>query len=258
LLFSIGGKWRLLHIHGDFRSEWRRLMIEAIERTPGIWMTEQQCMQMLDELRIAHVFKPEGGKMMLTVSGRAGGETLTVSEFKARSAATLAELEDRKRDIADNAFASMMDGRLPTGGERSLQVKYLKRDDQLTPEEEIEKRRLLREISREMSHHRTVVGAMNYLQIHFKELEPKLARREVPLGDTVHRVDGVKLRWTKGIKSAALFCLKESQKEGNTAKTPLDLCREFLAHYSIDGEEDYTPEQLFGNMQQIVQLDRAR
>lgn len=233
-------------------------MQEAPERTPGIWMTEQQCMQMLDELHIAHVFKPERGKMMLTVSGPAGGETLSVSEFKARLTTTLAELEDRKKDIGENAFASMMDGRLPTGEERSLQVKYLKRDDQLTPEEENEKRRLLREIGREISHHRTVVGAMNYLQIHFKELGPKLARREVPLVDTVQRVDGVKLRWTKGIKSAALFCLKESQKEVNAPKAPLDLCREFLAHYSIDGEEDYTPEQLFSNMQQIVQLDRAQ
>lgn len=233
-------------------------MQEAPERTPGIWMTEQQCMQMLDELHIAHVFKPERGKMMLTVSGPAGGETLSVSEFKARLTTTLAELEDRKRDIGENAFASMMDGRLPTGEERSLQVKYLKRDDQLTPEEENEKRRLLREIGMEVSHHRTVVGAMNYLQIHFKELEPKLARREVPLVDTVQRADGVKLRWTKGIKSAALFCLKESQKEVNAPKAPLDLCREFLAQYSIDDEEDYTPEQLFSNMQQIVQLDRAQ
>jgi hypothetical protein len=196
--------------------------------------------------------------MMLTVSGPAGGETLPVSEFKARSTASLAELEDRKTDIKDNAFASMTDGRLPTGGEQSLHVKYLKRDDQLTPEEENEKRRLLHEIVREVSHHRTVVGAMNYLQIHFKELEPKLARREVPLGDPAQRVDGVKLRWGKGIKSAALFCLKESEKEVNAARTLLDICREFLAHYSIDGEEDYTPEQLFSNMQQIVQLDRAR
>jgi len=232
-------------------------MQEAPERTPGIWMTEQQCMQMLDELRIAHVFKPEGGKMMLTASGPAGGETLSVSDFKARSTTMLTELEDRRRDVEENAFASMIDGRLPTGGERSLQVKYLKRDDQLTPEEENEKRRLLREIGREMSHHRTVIGAMNYLQIHFKELEPRLARREVPLVDTVRRVDGVKLRWTKGIKTAALFCLKESQKEVNAAKTPLDLCREFLAHYTIDGEADYTAEQLVRNMQQIVQLDRA-
>ncbi len=248
----------LHHISGESMNERRKVMQEAPERTPGIWMTEQQCMQMLDELHIAHIFKPETGKLMLTVTGPGGGETLSVSEFKARSTTTFAELEDRKIDIENNAFAGMMDGRLPTGGEKSLQVKYLKRDDQLTPEEENEKRRLLREIGREKSHHRTVVGAMNYLQIHFRELEPRLTCREVPLVDTTQRVDGVKLRWTKGIKSAALFCLKESQKEANAGKNLLDLCGEFLAQYSIDGEEDYTPDQLYGNMRQIVQLDRTR
>jgi hypothetical protein len=233
-------------------------MPEAPERTPGIGMTEQQCLQMLDALRIAHVYKPQGGKMMLTVGGLEGSGTLSVSEFKSRSTSLLAELEDRKRDIEVNAFASMMDGQLPTGGARSLRVKYLKRDDQLTPEEENEKRHLLREIGKEMSHQREIIGAMNYLQIHFKELEPKLVRREVPLEAFLLRADGVKLRWTKGIKSAALFCLKESQRKANAGKPPLALCREFLAHYSIDGEEDYTPDQLYRNMQQIVQLDRTR
>ena len=73
----------------------------------------------------------------------------------------------------------------------------------------------------------------------------------------MQRVDGTKLRWTKGIKSAALYCLKESQKPNNAGKPPLELCREFLTGYAIDGEEDYTPEQLYRNMQQIVQLDRG-
>jgi hypothetical protein len=232
-------------------------MQETVQRTPGIWMTEQQCLQMLDEMQVAHVFKPEGGKITLTVSGTAGSETLTVSEFKARSSTTLAELEERKLEIGENTFASVMDGQLPTGEDRSLHVKYLKRDDQLTPQEETEKRRLLREVNKEIAHQRAIVGAMNFLQIHFKELQPKLVHREVPLEMSVQRPDGVKMRWMKGIKSAALFCLKEKEKPINAGKAPLELCREFLAQYSIDGEEDYTPEQLFGNMQQIVQLDRA-
>lgn len=232
-------------------------MQETLQRTPGIWMTEQQCLQILDELQIAHVFKPEGGKIVLTVSGAGEGETLSVTEFKARSTATLSELEDRKSEIEENAFASMMDGQLPTGEDRSLQVKYLKRDDQLTPQEESEKRRLLREVNKEITRHRAILGAMNFLQIHYKELQPRLVRREVPLEVSVQRADGVKMRWMKGIKSAALFCLKEKEKPVNAGKAPLELCREFLAHYSIDGDEDYSPEQLFGNMQQIVQLDRA-
>jgi hypothetical protein len=232
-------------------------MQQEEQRTPGIWMTDQQCIQVLDSLRIVHVVRPEGGgKMMLTIAGTGSSETVPVTEFKSRSIVALSELEDRKKEIEENAFASTMEGNLPTGGDKSIQVKYLKRDEQLTPDEENEKRRLLGEVGMEIAHHRSIIGAMNYLQIHFKELQPRLERREVPLDMTAQRPDGVKLRWTKGIKSAALFCLKESMKESNAGKSPLDLCREFLAHYSIDGEEHYTPEQLFRNVQQIVQLDR--
>jgi hypothetical protein len=231
-------------------------MQEELQRTPGVGMTELQCLQMLDELRIAQVTKPEGGKMMLTLSVDGGAESVSVIEFKGRSVQAITDLEERKKEIEDNAFASMMEGELPTGQNRSLQVKYLKRNDQLTPEEEDEKRRLLREVNLELSHHRNVVGLMNFLQVHYKELVPKLERRELPLEMALPRIDGTKARWTKGIKTAALFCLKESHKEVNAGKSPLDLCREFLAHYSIEGEDDYSPEQLFRNMQQIVQLDR--
>jgi hypothetical protein len=232
-------------------------MAETPQRTPGVGMTEPQCLQLLDDLRIVHVLKPEGGKMMLDISTPGGAETIQVTEFKARSVMAMAELEDKKNEIEENAFASTMEGQLPTGKEKTLQVQYLKRDDQLTPEEEEEKRRLLREVNKEIAFHRSVVGAMNYLQVHFKEMKPKLDRRELPLDIASSASDGTKLRWTKGIKSAALFCLKEAQKQANAGKNPLDLCREFLAHYVIDGEEGYSPEQLFRNMQQIVQLDRA-
>lgn len=232
-------------------------MREEEYRTPGVGMTEQQCMQVLDELQVKHVVKPEGGRIMLSIAGPGGGETLTVTELKGRLTHAIAELEDRKNEIEQNAFASMLVGQLPTGGDRSVEVKYLKRNDQLTPEEEEEKRRLLLEVSAEMSHHRTIIGAMNYLQVHLRELQPKLLRRELPLEMILRGTDGAKLRWTKGIKSAALYCLKESQKAPNAGKRPLELCREFLSRYTIDGDEDYTPEQLYGNMQQIVQLDRG-
>ena len=138
-------------------------------------MTEQQCIQVLDALRVTQVVKPEGGRLLLSIAGPGGGETLTVTELKGRSSSAMTELEDRKVEIEQNAFASMMDGQLPTGADRSVQVKYLKRDDQLTPEEEEEKKRLLREVVAEISHHREIIGAMNYLQVHLKELQPKLA-----------------------------------------------------------------------------------
>jgi hypothetical protein len=90
-------------------------------------------------------------------------------------------------------------------------------------------------------------------------MEPKLLFREGQLlGAQVGRGGGARLRWTKGIKSAALYCLKESKKESNAGKPPLDLCREFLKQYIIDGDENYDPEQLLRNMQQILQLERAQ
>ena len=220
-------------------------------------MTESQFLQLIDEFHVVQVFKPEGGKIMLTISGEGGTETLTASEHKTRAQGILGELEDRKREVEENRFAVPLAGELPTGENRTLQVQYVKKNDQLTREEEIEKIRLMRSLDATMARQRMVVGAMNYLQIHFKELQPRLARREVPPEPGVVRADGMKVRWTKGIKSAALFCLKEGNKPANAGKSSLDLCRDFLVTYRIVGEEDYTPEQLCRNIQQILLLDRV-
>ena len=220
-------------------------------------MTESQFLQLIDEFRVVQVFKPEGGKIMVTSLGEGGTETLTVSEYKNRAQEMLGELDDRKREVEENRFAVPLVGELPTGKNRMLQVKYVKKNDQLTREEEAEKIRLMRSLDATMARQRMVVGAMNYLQIHFKELQPRFAKREVPPEPGVVRADGVKVRWTKGIKSAALFCLKEGNKPANAGKSSLDLCRDFLVTYSIVGEEDYTPEQLCRNIQQILLLDRV-
>jgi len=220
-------------------------------------MTESQFLQLIEEFHVAHVFKPDGGKIMLTVSNEGATETLTVSEYKNRAQEMLGELGDRKREVEENRFAVPLAGELPTGENRTLRVEYVKKNEQLTRDEEVEKTRLLRALGADMARQRMVVGAMNYLQIHFKELQPRFARREVPPEPGVVRADGVKVRWTKGIKSAALFCLKECQKPANTGKSALDLCRDFLVTYTIDGEEDYTPEQLCRNVQQILLLDRV-
>jgi hypothetical protein len=220
-------------------------------------MTESQFMQLIDEFHVAHVFKPDGGKIMLTVSDEGARETLTASEYKNRAREMLLELEDRKREVEENRFAVPLAGELPTGENRTLRVQYVKKNEQLTREEEDEKIRLLRALDAAMARQRLVMGAMNYLQIHFRELQPRFASREVPLEPGIVRADGVKVRWTKGIKSAALFCLKEGNKPVNAGKSALDLCRDFLVTYTIVGEEDYTPEQLTRNMQQILLLDRV-
>jgi hypothetical protein len=220
-------------------------------------MTESQFLQLMDEFHVAHVFKPDDGKIMLTVSNEGATETLTASEFKNRALEMLGELEDRKREAEENRFAVPLAGDLPTGEHRTLRVEYVKKNEQLTREEEVEKTRLLRSLDAALARQRMVVGAMNYLQIHFKELQPRFVMREVPPEPGVVRSDGVKVQWTKGIKSAALFCLKEGNRPANAGKSALDLCRDFLVTYSIAGEEDYTPEQLCRNMQQILLLDRV-
>jgi hypothetical protein len=220
-------------------------------------MTESQFLQLIDEFHVAHVFKPDGGKIMLTISGEGGTETLTVTEYKNRAQEMLDELEDRKREVEENRFAVPLAGELPTGENRTLRVQYVKKNEQLTREEEVEKTRLLRTLDAAMARQRMVVGSMNYLQIHFKELQPRFAKREVLLEPGAARADGAKVQWTRGIKSAALFCLKEGNKPANAGKSALDLCRDFLVTYTIAGEEDYTPEQLCRNMQQILLLDRV-
>ncbi len=227
-------------------------------RTPGIWMTEHQFFSLLEELHVIRVSRPGGKMIMLDVSGEQGVESVGVTELKKRSLTALAELEERKAEIEENRFAMPVNSEINAGGSVSMRVDFVKRNDQLTPEEEKEKQGLLGDILAAIAHHRLVVGGMNYLQVHYRELEPELVRREFPL-DQLSRGQtmGERLRWSKGIKSAALFCIRESEKESNTGKPMIDICREFLTLYAIEGDEAYSPDQLFGNIQQILLLDRT-
>lgn len=68
-----------------------------------------------------------------------------------------------------------------------MQVQSLKRDDQLTPEEQKDKTNLLDKIDRDIRYHRNVVAGMTYLQVHYKELVPKLSRlRKAPVKLVMH------------------------------------------------------------------------
>ena len=233
------------------------MMVADRLRTPGIWLTEQQMLALLDDLQILRVTRPEGGLVTLTRAGANGIETLTVTELKATATAILAELEDRKREIEENQFAPPLEADIPTSEEKTLHVQYAKRDDQLTREEGAEKERLLREVAAEIARQRLVLGGMNYLQIHYRELQPRLAKRDVPLEGVTGRRSEARLVWTKGIKSAAIYCIKEAAKPVNAGRPGVEICKEFFEKYQLPGEEDYTPEQLYRNVQQIRLLDRA-
>ena len=232
-------------------------MVLSRARAPGIWMTEQQFLNVLDDLHVVRVRRPEGGKITLTVAGETGEETLTVSDLKSRTAATLAELEDLKREIEENQFASPLESEITTRDHQRMRVRYAKRDEQLTNEEGAEKLRLLREVDAGISRYRRIIGGMNYLQIHYRELQPTLTRRDMPLGALLGVREEGRQVWTKGIKSAANYCIKEAAKPANVGRSAMEICREFLQHYVLQGEEEYSAEQLHRNIQQILRLDRT-
>lgn len=228
-------------------------------RTPGIWMTEQQFLTLLEELHVLRVSRPGGKTILLEMAGEQGAESISATDLKKRSLDIVAELEERNREIEENRFTLPVNSEISAGEGVHVRVDVVKRNDQLTPEEEHEKQRLLRENLSAIAHHRLIVGGMNYLQVHYRELEPELARREMPVERmrTVRQLEG-RVRWSKGIKSAAIHCIRETTKSENSGRPVIEICREFLAAYVIDGEEEYTPEQMVRNIQQILLLDRAK
>jgi hypothetical protein len=232
-------------------------MVEARQRTPGILMTEQQFFSILDELNVLHVTRPEGGKVTLGCKREGQVETYTVTDVKAQANEALADLEERKREIEANQFALPLEGEIATGSSHTMRVRYAKRNDQLTEEEVTEKQRLLREVIAEMSHHRLIIGGMNYLQVHYRELQPRLIQRAIPLEGMERRDGSGRRSWTRGIKSAALYCIKEGKKQENAGRSGLEICREFFEQYSLEDEDGYTPEMLYRNVQQILRLDRS-
>lgn len=235
----------------------RERMVEARQRTPGILMTEQQFFSILDELSVLHVARPEGGRVTLVCKREGQVETYTVTEIKEQANEALADLDERKKEIEDNLFALPLEGEIATGSAHTMRVRYAKRNDQLTEEESAEKQRLLRGVIAEMAHHRLIIGGMNYLQVHYRELQPRLIQRAVPLEGMERRDGSGRRAWTRGIKSAALHCIKEGEKPANAGRSGLDICREFFAQYTLGEEDGYTPEMLYRNVQQILRLDRS-
>lgn len=235
----------------------RERMVEARQRTPGITMTEQQFVAILDELCVIHVTRPDGGRVTLVCRRDDQFITCTVSDIKEEANAVLAELEDRKKEIEENQFAMPLEGEIATVGDHLLRVRYAKRNDQLTAEEVAEKQRLLRQVTADMAHQRLIIGGMNYLQVHYRELQPRLMQRAIPLDGLERKDAGGRRIWTRGIKSAALYCIKEGEKPANAGRPGIDICREFFMQYTMEDEDGYTPEMLYRNVQQILRLDRS-
>ena len=234
----------------------RERMAVAQQRTPGITMTEPQLFSVLEELHVLHVTRPDGGRVTLVCRQEDQVVTYTVTDIKEQANVHLAELEERKKEIEENQFALPLEGEIATRGDHLIRVRYSKRNDQLSPEEVEEKQRLLRQVMADMAHQRLIIGGMNYLQVHYRDLQPRLIQRTTPLEGVERRDAGGRRIWTRGIKSAALFCIKEGEKPSNAGRPGIDLCREFFMQYALEDEEGYTPEMLYRNVQQILRLDR--
>ena len=235
----------------------RKRMGETRQRTPGITMTEQQFIAILDELNVIHVTRPDAGRVTLVCRREDQVVTCTVTDIKEEANTVLEDLEDRKKEIEENQFAMPLEGEIATSGDTMLRVRYAKRNDQLTEEEVVEKQRLLRQVTAEMAHQRMIIGGMNYLQVHYRDLQPRLMQRAIPLDGLDKKDAGGKRIWTRGIKSAALYCIKEGEKPANTGRPGIEICREFFMQYTLEDEDGYTPEMLYRNVQQILRLDRS-
>jgi hypothetical protein len=183
-------------------------------------------------------------------------ETTSLASFKSRFTTALQHLEERKQEVRENKFAARLAGSLGMEREAKLNVEFLKRDGQLTPSEREEKRRLLSSIEREIRHHRNVLSAVAFLQVRFKELQAgidDLARRAEEDKAKTH----ARTVWTRGVAAAAAFCNNELKKDQPKDKAPVEICKDFLSKYTIQGEETYTVEQLLNNVLQIRALNDA-
>ena len=114
-----------------------------------------------------------------------------------------------------------------------------------------------REVASDISRFRRIIGGMNYLQIHYRDLQRALTRRVIPLEATLGVREEGRQVWTRGIRAAASYCIKEAAKPANAGRSTIEICREFLRHYVMQDEEGYSPEQLLANVQQILHLDHA-
>ena len=220
-------------------------------------MIESQLLKLLASLEVDDVWKERAdGKLLLRITSEDGSEEIPVIEYKARHVALIKDLEEKKRDILENKFAPPLVREVAMGDGKTMQMEYLKKDEQLEPDERREKERLLESIEKEAQRQRAIVAAMNSLQVNYREVIPKLHEAQSPqhVFDSSH--PGERTIWTKGIKSAAIFCIREMERPEATHRTGLDVCRAFLQRYVIKEEQAYTPEQLFNNVQQIRHLDR--
>jgi hypothetical protein len=219
-------------------------------------MTDFQALELLRGAGIVGAH-PLEDTARLVLSIRRGGTIQEVSLRDLRSEVQneLKRLDEEKQDVLRNLYAGRVLTTFSLGGGQPTTMEALKRNDQLTPEEQTDKVTRLSGIDAQAKDHRSLLLALTHFQVHSADLLPRLAPGPGKLQESEPERRAGKELWTKGVKSAALFCLREAQRTRADDSALMVLCRGFLERYEIDGDPDYTAETLFQNARQVRQLD---
>ncbi|MGA9119413.1 MAG: hypothetical protein WB699_08600, partial [Bacteroidota bacterium] len=152
-------------------------------------------------------------------------------------------------------FASRTKTTFTLGGGEPTTLEALKRNEQLSKEEREDKTSRLTDLDSRARKRRGILLALTHLQVHSANLLPKMSPSSPATPKDPPRGPAGKKLWTKGVKAAALHCLREAQRTKVDDQALLLLCKEFLEKYSIDNEPDYSAETLFQNVRQVRLLD---
>jgi len=223
-----------------------------------VTMTDHQAIQLMKAAGIVSARAPEhSASLVLTVQRGDARFEIPLRDFRSNLQRRVRVLEEERREILRNAFATPATTSFTLSGSDLLSMKALKRNDQLSKEERTDKTNRLLSVDANMRKERGLLLALAHLQIHTTDLLPKLQPVQmVPApSPTPVRQDGREV-WTRGVKAAALHCLNEARNSTDDDDTLRRICVSFLATYIIEDETDYTPERLFENVRQVRLLDR--
>ena len=220
-------------------------------------MTDHQALQLFKTAGIISARSLEGTPS-LQLSMKKGDSTVEIllTDLRAELQSRVKVLEEERREILKNTYASRATTTFTMGGSSPMTMEALKRNDQLTSQERIEKTDRLMAIDGRVKSDRGLLLALAHLQVNSKDLLPKLTPDSTKPATAVESIhpSGKKL-WTRGLKAAALYCLHESQRRKADDRALFVLCEEFFENYFIEDEGDYSPEKLFQNVRQVRLLD---
>jgi hypothetical protein len=220
-------------------------------------MTHFQALQILRAAGIVMVRKElNGPRLVLTFKEGATERDMLLSQYKAALQEQIKGFDEQRQEVTKNMFAARIMGEFSLGGGNPMKMEVLKKNEQLSRDERIEKTQRLMEIDNELKKRRGMLQVLSHLQVHQVELLPEfLPKKVVPVPTKGDQTLNGKAVWNRGVKFAVLYCLSESKKAHAADEATFEICKKFLETYAIPEDPDYTPEQLFNNLRQIRLLE---